>query len=517
MTTQVTDIVIVGAGPVGLMCAFLGQLCGLRTIVVDKSTGPLEVGRADALNARTLQLLEVIGLFDELYPLGKKCNTSSVWSKGGFISRQSTWWDELEGCLHKHFLMLGQSHVEKLLDEKLKEVGARVRRSTTVEDIRLSEGGCLTTLSNGETIQSSYVIGADGSRSFVRNHFAIPFQIERPQLIWAVIDGIVDTDFPKVPEIISFQAETSDVAWIPREGNIDRFYVRMDTKDFSLEEATAKINLAMQPHTLSFKEIIWFSQFSVKESVAEKFSLDQRVFLAGDACHIHSVNGGQGLNTGLADAFNLMWKLNMVVKFGAGAELLQSYEDERMPVARSVVEASGELVRSTKYSETGTHALDYVKAVQRRAGNITGMGICYGDQGPRGQRLFDFEVNADGDVKRLYSLLDYSRYTLLVFGESEVKIDVPSFVNLIQIYPSKREGSYWTANRQYTNQAILVRPDSYIDSTTSSEFDGNWFGRAPWDFSKGRFTGFSFWKGKHLTDESAAVRTGTDADPRFAV
>jgi len=462
-----TDLLIVGAGPVGLMCAYLGQLCGLSTIVVDKTLGPLEVGRADALNARTLQFLEIINLFDELYPLGKKCNTSSVWSEGRFISRQSSWWDELEGCLHKHFLMLGQSYIETLLDEKLKQVSAAVRRSTAVEDIQLSDDGCITRLSNGEIIDSKFIIGADGSNSFVRSHFKIPFEITRPQLIWAVIDGIVKTDFPKVPEIIVFQSETSDVAWIPREGDIDRFYIRMDTKKFTTEEAINKINQALQPHTLTFKEIVWFSQFSVKESVAEKFQIHDRVFLAGDACHIHSVNGGQGLNTGVADAFNLIWKLNMMINFGAPASLLQTYESERKPVALSVVEASGELVRSTKYSEHGTHAEDYVKIVKKRAGNITGMGIRYGEGGLRGSRLFDFELFNENYKTRLYSLLDYTRFTLLVFGEVEINLQLPQFIKVIQIYPSNRSKGYWAHNHTYQNQALLIRPDSYIESSTT--------------------------------------------------
>ena len=153
MSIQETDVVIVGAGPVGLMCAYLGQHSGMRTVIVDKSDGPLEVGRADALNARTLQLLELVDLFAELYPLGKTCNTSAVWVDGKFISRQSAWWDELEGCFHKHFLMLGQSYVEKLLDEKLTRIGAAVKRSTSIENIELNKDGCLTTLSNGEKIQ----------------------------------------------------------------------------------------------------------------------------------------------------------------------------------------------------------------------------------------------------------------------------------------------------------------------------------------------------------------------------
>jgi 2-polyprenyl-6-methoxyphenol hydroxylase-like FAD-dependent oxidoreductase len=476
---QVTDVVIVGAGPVGLMCAYLGELCGLSTVVVDKSLGPLEVGRADALNGRTLQLLEVVNLFDELYPLGKKCNTSSIWSNGKFVSHQSSWWDELEGCLHKHFLMLGQSYIEKLLDGKVKQLGTAVRRSTTVEDVQLTKEGCFTKLSSGETIHSKYVIGADGSRSFIREQFNIPFEISRPQLVWAVIDGIVETDFPKVPEIIVFQSETSDVAWIPREGELDRFYVRMDTKEFSIEEALFKINHAMKPHILSFKEVVWFSQFSVKESVAQNFQFDERIFLAGDACHIHSVNGGQGLNTGIADAFNLMWKLNMVMNFKAPPSLLQTYESERKPVALSVVETSGELVRSTKYSESGTHAQDYIKIVQKRAGNITGMGVRYGDKGLRGLRLFDFELFNGSGQTRLYSLLDYTRFTLLIFGDIEIDFHPPKFINVIQIYPRQREEGYWTPSEHYTNQAILVRPDSYIESSASldeieSLFDKLW-------------------------------------------
>lgn len=457
MKTQ-TDIVIVGGGPVGLMCAYLGHLNGLTSIVLDKTAEPLQVGRADALNARTLQLMEVAGLFDELYPLGKACNTSSVWADGKFLSRQSSWWDDLEGCMHKHFLMLGQSYIEQLLDKKLKEAGVKVRRLSQVVDVQASDDGCQTTLSNGETLHSRYVIGADGSRSLVRELNRIPFEIVRPEIVWAVIDGVIETDFPKVPEIIVFQAETSDVAWIPREGKIDRFYIRMDTHDFSFEDALAKINRAMHPHILKFKEIEWSSKFSVKESVAEKFSVNDRIFLAGDACHIHSVNGGQGLNTGLADAFNLMWKLSQVIKSGASTKLLQTYEKERKPVAMSVVQSSGELVRSTKYSDTGTHAQDYVRIVEKRAGNITGMGIRYGEAGLVGSRLFDFEIQQDEEKTRIYSLLDYTKFTLLIFGERPRDLNPPDFINVVQIKPEENKID------QYAGQALLVRPDAYIGS-----------------------------------------------------
>jgi 2-polyprenyl-6-methoxyphenol hydroxylase-like FAD-dependent oxidoreductase len=452
------DIVISGAGPVGLMSAYLAQLCGMSTLIVDKSEAPLQVGRADALNARTLQLLEVAGFFTDLYPLGLPCNTSSIFKDGKIISRQSSWWEDLEGCMHKHFLMLGQSFVEKAVDEKLTLLDAGVLRKTSLEDVQLLEDGCVSTLSNGEIVKSSYVIGADGSRSMIRNKFEIPFEVTRPEIIWAVIDGVIETDFEQAPEIIIFQNETSDVAWIPREGNLDRFYIRMDKKEFKVEEAIQKITDALSPYTISFKEIIWFSQFTVKESVAEKFSINERVFLAGDSCHIHSVNGGQGLNTGLADAFNLIWKLNMVKNHGATESTLKSYESERKPVALSVIDSSGELVRSTKYSDKGTHAEDYLKIVEKRAGNITGMGIRYGDEGLAGSRVHDFELE---DGKRLYSLFDYSKYTRLISGnlQEDKTQEQPGYVNTIRIPNS--------INNPYNDQVVLIRPDSYIESVES--------------------------------------------------
>lgn len=467
MATEETDILIVGAGPVGLLCSYLAELSGLKTVIIDKSSAPLEVGRADALNARTLQLLEVAGLFDELYPLGLPCNTSSVWENGAFVSRQSHWWDDLKGCFHKHFLMLGQSFIEQLLDSKLNSTYTPVLRETLVEDIEVTDEYCISTLSNGKKIKSTYVIGADGSHSFVRNQFKIPFEITRPQIVWAVIDAEFETDFQKVPEIIVFQAETSDVAWIPREGTIDRFYVRMDRKEFTLEEAMDRVNTAMTPHSIKIKKLVWFSQFSVKESVAERFIEKDRVILAGDSCHIHSVNGGQGLNTGLADAFNLIWKLNMIKRHGADVETLHSYEKERKPVARSVIESSGELVRSTKHSASGTHAKDYVKIVETRAGNITGMGIRYGDNGLSGSRVYDFLLRKGNEETRLYSLLNYEKFTLLCFSEETIDIELPEFVQLITVRMTPSEIEFWSESEYYQHQVVLVRPDAYIQFVTT--------------------------------------------------
>ena len=462
--THETDILIVGAGPVGLMSAYLAHLSGLSTVIIDKSDGPLKVGRADALNARTLQLLELAGLFDGLYPLGRPCDTSTVFADGKVQSRQSSWWKNLEGCFHRHFLMLGQSHIENQLDQKLAELNNPVLRHRTATDIRVDDHGCTTRLSSGDTVRSRYVIGADGSRSFVRETFNIGFHIQRPEITWAVVDGNILTDYPKAPEIVVFQSETSDVAWIPREGDIDRFYIRMDKKSFTMPEVLKKINRAMQPYSLKFLRVDWLSQFSVKESVAERFSYKNKVFLAGDACHIHSVNGGQGLNTGLADAFNLIWKLK-IDKEHPGTIDLSSYEAERKPVAESVIKVSGDLVRTTKFAETNSHAKQYLKLVEAYSGNITGMGITYPGEGMIGHRLHDMTIKTSTGQKRLYSLLDYQSHSLISFGDKATPPNLPKGTKVIRINANDGPTSYSTENQTYPNQQLLIRPDGYIAQT----------------------------------------------------
>jgi len=136
--------------------------------------------------------------------------------------------------------------------------------------------------------------------------------------------------------------------------------------------------------------------------------------------------------------------------------LLKTYEQERKTIAESVIHTSGLLVRSTKYSESGTHAQDYVKLVQKFAGNITGMGIRYGQEGLEGTRLHDFEITIGRDKKRIYSLLKYNEFSLLIFDQPEIHLNIPTFINIIHLNSSE--------SSPYKNQILLVRPDSYIMS-----------------------------------------------------
>jgi hypothetical protein len=153
----------------------------------------------------------------------------------------------------------------------------------------------------------------------------------------------------------------------------------------------------------------------------------------------------------------------MVLRHGADSEILRSYEEERRPIAKDIIATSGKLVRTTKNAPEGSHARCYVDVVKKQAGTITGMGIRYGDSGARGTRMHDFVISRGITSLRLYTLLDYSRFTLLIFSDAKDSVQTPDFIRVIQIFSKPFEGEYWSDKQLYREMAILIRPDSYIE------------------------------------------------------
>ncbi|KAM4063528.1 FAD binding domain-containing protein [Hirsutella rhossiliensis] len=337
-------------------------------IVGDAKPRSLELGRADALNARTQQYFEVAKILEDLLPLGLKCSTSSTFGNGEFKSRQNKWWVSLEHTLHKNFLMLGQPVIEKLLSS---ELGDLVHYGEQVVSIYEHDESVDIITSSGRRVRSRYVVGADGARSAVRKHMGVTFTGTKPEMVWAVLDTFIDTDFPVCPEIITFEIDSqSRVSWIPRERGLSRFYVLLDG-EVTQERAQESIKRHMTPHRVEFQRTEWYSTFEVKERVASCFiSKDGsgRIILAGDAAHVHSVNGGQGLNTGIADAFGLAWRLAAVVnvpsslRADAAGKLLLSYDIERRGTAQGVVDVAAALVRDTVHE-----AKQYVGTIEKNA------------------------------------------------------------------------------------------------------------------------------------------------------
>ncbi|RYP07592.1 hypothetical protein DL765_009093 [Monosporascus sp. GIB2] len=291
------DLVVIGGGPTGLLSAVLAEQLGASVCVI---------GRADALNARTQQYLEVVGILDELLPKGIKCNIAT--------------------------------------------------------DL-------------GRTVRGKYAIAADGARSTVRSALNISFTGTKPEMVWMVLDTFIDTDFPVCSEIITFQLNgQSRVSWIPRERGMARFYVLVEGET-TQERAESSIREHLAPYRVDFVKTEWFSTFDVRERIASTFVSNQgtgRIILAGDAAHVHSVNGGQGLNTGIADAFALSWRVTTAIKCkqlapGAALDLIRSYDTERRQVAQGVIDVAARLVRDTVHT-----AKQYVATIEKNAGYITG-------------------------------------------------------------------------------------------------------------------------------------------------
>ncbi|RFU81261.1 hypothetical protein TARUN_916 [Trichoderma arundinaceum] len=412
---------------------------------------------------------------------------SSTFGDGDFISRQNKWWISLEHTLHKNFLMIGQPVVEKILSSRL---GSLVHYGEQVEALTEKDQFVEVVTSSGRKIRSAYALGADGARSMVRAALGIGFSGSKPEMLWAVLDTFIDTDFPTCAEIITFQLNgQSRVSWIPRERGLCRFYVLLEG-EVTQERAQESIKKHLAPYRTDFIKTEWYSTFDVKERIASSFiSKDGagRVLLAGDAAHVHSVNGGQGLNTGIADAFSLAWRLALVLKsprlqVGATDKLLRSYDIERRQTAQGVIDVAAALVRDTVHT-----AKQYVGTIERNAGYITGMGVAYDSMGSpiiedsergiwkAGKRCPDVVLSkpeGDGDIW-LYSQVTYGKYLILAVGHHPEQVlaheDVAVLFNIIP--PSATPEHVATSKfRTFTadwaapdeSYAVLVRPDMYI-------------------------------------------------------
>ncbi|EEP78012.1 conserved hypothetical protein [Uncinocarpus reesii 1704] len=483
--TQV-DLAVVGGGPTGMLTALLAKRLGVSVLVLDAKPQALQLGRADALNARSQQYFEVVGILDDLISQGIKCNTSSIFANGNFTSRQSHWWTGLEYVLHKNFLMLGQPVVEQVLAAELKE---SICFNARVESVRETKSGVEVTTVSGRIVHSTYCIASDGARSMVRQALGIPFSGTKPEMTWAVLDTFIDSDFPRCPEIITFELDgESRVAWIPREREMARFYSLLDG-EITEEKAKACVKRHLAPYRVDFTKTEWFSTFEVKERIAQTFISQDgngRIILAGDAAHCHSVNGGQGLNTGLSDAFGLGWRMAYILKYGdklapgAANQILQSYDIERRQVAESVIRVAARLVRDTKFEAT-----QYVGNVEKNASYITGMGVAYNDLGSpairesevgiwkAGRACPDIPLIVPGtsEIQYLYKMVTYGKYLALVAGDCGGHLDnSKELVRWLRILP-KVEGLKYHLNgesassyltdvvKEGDNYVVVVRPD----------------------------------------------------------
>jgi 2-polyprenyl-6-methoxyphenol hydroxylase-like FAD-dependent oxidoreductase len=338
-----TSVLIVGAGPTGLVLALWLTRLGVRTRIIDKTAEPGTTSRALAVQARTLELYRQVGLADAVVAAGRKMTTVNLWKTGKHAAHVV--FGDMGGDLSPFpfALIYPQDEHEQLLIDRLAEAGVRVERQTELVAFEETAGGVCARLKRGngstETCEAVHLAGCDGAHSTVREGLHIGFPGGTYNHLFYVAD--VDAHGPVMNGELHGALDATDFLIVfPLKGDRHaRLIGTMRTDDTRERDDLSWNDVSQRVFEwlpIDIERIRWFSTYRVHHRVADDFRKG-RTFLLGDAAHIHSPVGGQGMNTGIGDAVNLAWKIAGVVHGRADASLLDSYEPERIAFARRLV------------------------------------------------------------------------------------------------------------------------------------------------------------------------------------
>ena len=339
----VTPVLIVGAGPTGLVLALWLTKLGVRVRIVDREAEPGTTSRALAVQARTLELYRQVGLADAVVASGVEVDGLGFWVKGRLAARVSLRRIGEGMSPYAFVFVFPQDAHERLLIERLASLGVSVERSTELVDFTQEENGIRATLrcpdGSRETFEAAYLAGCDGASSTVRNGIGEGFPGGTYTGRFYVAD--VEASGPAVDRRVQIDLDESDFLILfplKDEGRVRLVGVLRELPGGAAAEPTFEDvgQRAITNLGLRVARVHWFSTYRVHHRVASHFR-DRRVFLLGDAAHVHSPVGGQGMNTGIGDAVNLAWKLAAVLGGGARDDLLSTYELERIGFARRLV------------------------------------------------------------------------------------------------------------------------------------------------------------------------------------
>ena len=371
---EAADVVIVGSGPAGtLLAAQLSAFPRIHTRLVERRDGPLQVGQADGVACRTVEMFEAFGLAHQLVREACWINETVFWRPSpddrSRIVRAGRVQDTEDGLSEMPHVIVNQARMQQLLLEHARRSPTRLEPDYGLEFVGLrvepeGEHPVVVTLRDvaanaHRTIRAKYVVGCDGAHSKVREAIGAVPQGDFANHAWGVVDVLAVTDFPDIRLKAAIQsADAGNLLLIPREGGyLVRLYVDLGAIDphqragfrerHSPDSVIAAARRVLHPYTLDVKSVAWFAVYQVGQRVTDRFDdvpaaqageRLPRVFIAGDACHTHSAKAGQGMNVSMQDAFNLGWKLASVLQGRAKPELLRTYSVERRAIAQELID-----------------------------------------------------------------------------------------------------------------------------------------------------------------------------------
>jgi len=489
-------VLIAGGGPTGMTLAGELALAGIDVAIIERrASQDLTGSRAGGLHARTIEVFDQRGIAERFISQGQPVQVVGFQmirlDLSDFPSR------------HPHTLGLWQAHIERILVEWLGELKVPIYRGREVTGFWQDDTGVDIGLSDARSMRAQYLIGCDGGRSRVRKTAGIDFPGWDPTTS-ALIAEVEMTEQPPLgirnDEIgvhgigkLNYEIRNGEIVYLdggPMRVMVTEKHVGSTTEPTLRDLSEALIAVYGTDYGVHSPSSL--SRFTDMTRQAASYR-DRRVLLAGDAAHVHSPDGGQGLNTGVQDAVNLGWKLAQVIKGISPESLLDSYHAERHPIGAGVLQITMAAVALRRTDERSkalrgmmAELLGMDEPRKRIAGEMSGLGIRYdfGEGHPLlGRRMPDLDLSTANGALRVFSLLHKARPALINFGEPGA-FDITRWADRVQSIDARYEGK-WELPALGTVAApgaVLIRPDGYVAWTGDRAQSGltdaltTWFG-----------------------------------------